>query len=159
MTSSISFFLETATYVDIMLMFESISGYIQYANLFKSFNSLYYQNQVDIIFAFVITNRQVQLNTEVAGLTVNDLVDEGMVFLQTSPKIDAEEIIDKKHDPTIICYLHLPYIYLYCLHESAASVCSPLLNLIADPELKVNPDDAEDLDVNMFLLGFIPGIY
>ena len=64
-----------------MLMFESISGYIQYANLFKSFNSLYYQNRVDIIFAFVITNRQVQLNTEIAGLTVNDLVDEGMVFL------------------------------------------------------------------------------
>jgi len=64
-----------------MLMFESISGYIQYANLFKSFNSLYYQNRVDIIFAFVITNRQVQLNTEISGLTVNDLVDEGMVFL------------------------------------------------------------------------------
>ncbi|CAH1763881.1 9042_t:CDS:2 [Entrophospora sp. SA101] len=48
--------------------------------------------------------------------------------------------------PSVIftCCIH----NLYCLYKS---VRFPLLNLIAGPELKINPDDAEDLDANIFL--------
>jgi hypothetical protein len=131
---------------DFSRAFKLAARNMRLSNLFRTFDVLL--DNASLVYAHAVTGVAVLLNQCIGPMTVNDWVSRGLFGIEcllppAGPAVGAA---------TDRFFIVVPFIFLFQMFESpAVTAANPILALVKTPTLKLTPDDAECLDLNIVL--------
>ncbi len=134
--SDIYLFLANATENDLSHAFRHAAGNMRSSNLFKSFDELLVHG--DILYSYALTGVSVKLSTKLGQYSLNEWVTKGLVCIEPGSSPDE------------FC-IRLPFIMLFQIYQEGKATANPILHLVRTPTLRLAPDEAENLDLNIVL--------